>query len=642
MNSFRNGGWEDEESVPDNPFNVGQAFEIFIVIKPEGYQVYVNDKEHYLFKHRIPLEKVSVINIEGHVAVNLFAFIQNWEKSSFAKHLNVFLQSASSNIISELSLPVKNPTLPYVGPISGGLRPGMAMYLQGVVGSETDPFAVNLKTGQSDKDDIAFHFHFQNNVKAVMNSFRGGKWEAEEFASVPPFKMGELLELLIVIKLEGYQVFVNGYETCLFRHRIPVEKVSALNIVGNVVVNLCGFIQNWSKSSFAVKGMQILNVGSLQCELPSIQSDLLLPVHSPTIPYMGPIRGGVKAGMSLFMHGIVASNADWFSINFLSGQSDKDDIAFQLKPQLNSKVVMNTRRNGEWEAEEYASINPFKKGEAFELLIFFTPHGYQVHVKGQELCMYKHRMPLDKVTALFIDGGVSVGIFSFMMGMEVSFMSPPTVQYTHHGMGGGLISPPTVHHTRMEGGFISLPTVRHTHHGMGGGLISSSTVHHTRMEGGFISPPTVHHTRLEGGLISLPTVQHTHHSMEGGLISSSTVHHTRMEGGLISPPTVHHTRMEGGFISLPTVQHTHHSMEGGHIPPSTGHRHHHGMEGGHIPPSTGHRHHHGMEGGRVPHSTGHRHPHGMEGGRIPPPTAHHPHHGKGGGCIPPPHGHKKC
>ncbi|XP_073710078.1 galectin-8-like [Misgurnus anguillicaudatus] len=312
MNSFRNGGWEDEESGPDNPFNVGQAFEMFIVIKSEGYQVhalspklkskllkrqlraflhtdllasihqvYVNGKEHYLFKHRIPLEKVSVINIEGHVAVNLFAFIQNWDKSSFAKHLNVFLQSASSNIISELSLPVKNPSLPYVGPISGGLRPGMAMYLQGVVGSETDPFAINLKTGQSDKDDIAFHFHFQNNVKAVMNSFRGEKWEAEEFAPVPPFKMGEPLELIIVIKTEGYQVSVNGYEIYLFRHRIPVEKVSALNIVGNVAVNLCGFIQNWSQSSFAVKGMQILDVGSLQCELPSIQSDLLLPVQNP-------------------------------------------------------------------------------------------------------------------------------------------------------------------------------------------------------------------------------------------------------------------------------------------------------------------------------------------------------------------------
>ncbi len=109
MNSFRNGGWEAEESVSDNPFKKGEAFEMFIVVKSEGYlvstmridthsnsqyppkklgtcihmgcvtlvhQVYVNGKELYTFKHRIPLEKVSMLNISGDVAVNLFGFIQ--------------------------------------------------------------------------------------------------------------------------------------------------------------------------------------------------------------------------------------------------------------------------------------------------------------------------------------------------------------------------------------------------------------------------------------------------------------------------------------------------------------------------------------------------------------------------------------
>lgn len=39
MNSFRNGGWESEESLSDNPFIKGEAFETIIVIKSEGYQV---------------------------------------------------------------------------------------------------------------------------------------------------------------------------------------------------------------------------------------------------------------------------------------------------------------------------------------------------------------------------------------------------------------------------------------------------------------------------------------------------------------------------------------------------------------------------------------------------------------------------
>lgn len=38
-------------------------------------QVYVNGLQHCTFKHRIPLENVSAIDIRGHVAMSLFGFI---------------------------------------------------------------------------------------------------------------------------------------------------------------------------------------------------------------------------------------------------------------------------------------------------------------------------------------------------------------------------------------------------------------------------------------------------------------------------------------------------------------------------------------------------------------------------------------
>ncbi len=40
------------------------------------HQVHVNGKELYTFKHRIPLEKVTTLNINGDVVVNLFGLIQ--------------------------------------------------------------------------------------------------------------------------------------------------------------------------------------------------------------------------------------------------------------------------------------------------------------------------------------------------------------------------------------------------------------------------------------------------------------------------------------------------------------------------------------------------------------------------------------
>ncbi|XP_056099959.1 galectin-4-like [Rhinichthys klamathensis goyatoka] len=133
--------------------------------------------------------------------------------------------------------------LPYAGPISGGLREGMALYLQGVVPTNADRFAINFKTGSSKTDDTAFHFNPRMGSNVAMNSFRDGKWESAESVSDNPFKKGEAFKMFMVIKSEGYQIYVNGKEQYTFKHRIPLEKVSALNINGDVAVNLFGFIQ---------------------------------------------------------------------------------------------------------------------------------------------------------------------------------------------------------------------------------------------------------------------------------------------------------------------------------------------------------------------------------------------------------------
>ncbi|KAK2894936.1 hypothetical protein Q8A67_012165 [Cirrhinus molitorella] len=424
MNSFRNRKWESEESVSDNPFKKGQAFEMFIVIKSEGYVVYVNGKEQYTFKHRIPLEKVSMLNINGDVFVNLFGFIQNWSKSSFITKIRsrtAHLGSSRwdlSTIQSEVLQPVQNPTIPYVGPISGGLRDGMALYLQGVVPTNANQFRMNFKTGPTDKHDIAFHFNPRMGSKVAMNSFRNGKWETEEGFSDNPFKKGEDFEMFLVIKSDGYQVYVNDKEQYIFKHRIPLEKVTTLNINGDVAVNLFGFIQNWSKSSFitAVKS-KTLHLGSPRGELSTIKSEVLQPIQNPTLPYVAPIPEGLRKDMALYVQGVVPTNADRFSINFKTGPTGKDDIAFHFNPRMGSKVVMNTFSNGKWGAEECVSDNPFKKGEAFEMFFVIKSEGYQVRIKGQQYSMFKHRIPLEKVTTINIYGNVSISFLGFVMGM---------------------------------------------------------------------------------------------------------------------------------------------------------------------------------------------------------------------------------
>ncbi|KAF4101770.1 hypothetical protein G5714_018202 [Onychostoma macrolepis] len=424
MNSMINGNFGTEESVSDNPFKKGQPFEMFTVIKSEGYQVYVNGKDLYTFKHRIPLEKVSTLNISGDVAVNLCGFMQNWSASLFPMDVITKITKLGSShgelstVQAEILQPVQNPNLPYVGQISGGLREGMALYLQGVIPINADRFELNFNTGPSGNDDIAFHFNPRMDQRVFMNSFRNGGWEAEESVSDNPFKKGEAFEMFIVVKSEGYVVHVNGKELYTFKHRIPLEKVTMLNINGNVVVNLFGLIQNWSKSSFvtAVKS-RTAYLGSPHGELSTIKSEVLQPVQNPTLPYVAPIPGGLIEGMALYLQGAVPTNADRFSINFKTGSTDKHDTAFHFNPRMGSKVFMNSFRNGKWGAEESVSDNPFKKGEAFEMFFVVKSEGYQVRIKGKQHSMFKHRIPLEKVTTINIYGNVSISFLGFVTGM---------------------------------------------------------------------------------------------------------------------------------------------------------------------------------------------------------------------------------
>lgn len=69
-----------------------------------------------------------------------------------------------------------------------------------------------------------------------------------------------------------------------------------------------------------------------------------------------------------------------FEINFKTGPTDKNDIAFHFNPRMGSKVVMNSLKNGKWGAEESVSDSPFKKGEAFEMFFVVKSEGYQVRV----------------------------------------------------------------------------------------------------------------------------------------------------------------------------------------------------------------------------------------------------------------------
>ncbi|KAI5616328.1 hypothetical protein C0J50_24165, partial [Silurus asotus] len=285
--------------------------------------------------------------------------------------------------------------LPYVNTIKGGIKPDMAVIVQGTLPAHAQSFEINFKTGESDSDDIAFHFNPRIGQYVYLNSFRDGSWEKEECVSDKSFNKGAGFYMFFVIHSDNYEVYVNGLRLCTFKHRIPVEKVSTLGIRGDAFKPIYGFI----------------DVGTIISYMHNNEHSLCFV---QALPYVGSITGGLKPGMSLFLRGTVPTHAKGFEINLKTGFSDDDDIAFHFNPRIGQYVYLNSFRKGSWEKEQTAPDKPFTKGAAFKLLLVIKTDRYEVYVNDVLHCVFKHRVPLEEVTTLAILGDVSLLFCGFI------------------------------------------------------------------------------------------------------------------------------------------------------------------------------------------------------------------------------------
>ncbi|XP_053085716.1 cytolytic toxin-alpha [Pangasianodon hypophthalmus] len=311
-----------------------------------------------------------------------------------------------STIKSEVTNVVNSPSIPYTDTIPGGLKTGMALYFQGVVFAAGESIKFNLIAGTEKGSDRSFHMRCDFNESVVYNSQRNGSWENEEITSGCPISKGSAFDIFFVTKTEGYEVYVNGQKHYLFKHRMPMEKVTTLNINGDVIMNIIGIVPNWSTSTFGKE----LNSGISRTKLSNIQSDVPHPVCNPSKPYLGSIPGGLRPGVALFFQGVVPSDCERFKINLQTGSKD---IAFHFNPRMNS-VVLNSCRNGTW--ENYIEIpgGPFVKGGAFDIIMVINPGGYEVIVNGLGFCTFNHRIAVEKVNSILISEDVFMNNFGII------------------------------------------------------------------------------------------------------------------------------------------------------------------------------------------------------------------------------------
>ncbi|DAA19875.1 TPA: galectin 15-like [Bos taurus] len=65
MNSFQEGGWQEEKRMFSDPFMPGQPFELRFLVLENEYKVFVNNESFCQFAHRLPIQSVKMLKVRG-------------------------------------------------------------------------------------------------------------------------------------------------------------------------------------------------------------------------------------------------------------------------------------------------------------------------------------------------------------------------------------------------------------------------------------------------------------------------------------------------------------------------------------------------------------------------------------------------
>ncbi|CAH0698397.1 unnamed protein product [Spodoptera exigua] len=243
------------------------------------------------------------------------------------------------------------------------------------------PFAINLQCGPKmhPGEDIAFHFNprfVQNTL--VRNHFACSGWGTEEVSNGVPMKAGECFEVLIHCYYYNFKVEVNGIFACEFNHRIDFQKITHIMVDGDVTIHQISF-------------------------------EGLNPPQDPKlmIPCVVPIPGDMRPGRTMRVKGVTPCGVKRFAINIQCGPKlyPHEDIAFHFNPRFCQKaVVRNHFTCSGWGPEETQGPLPLSSGEPFEVFIHCYEHAFKAFLNGSEICDFSHRIPIERISHVMIDG----------------------------------------------------------------------------------------------------------------------------------------------------------------------------------------------------------------------------------------------
>ncbi|KAM9117861.1 galectin-9 [Pangshura tecta] len=316
--------------------------------------------------------------------------------------------------------PYFHPSLPFTGPIHGGLRDGLVVIIHGTVLPTCDSFKIDFQCGPgpSPHADIALHFNprLKEGGCVVCNTFERQNWGSEERKDAMPFLKGYAFEIRVLVKHDSFQVAVNGNPFVEYKHRIPLSRVNYLSVSGGVDVAVISFQDTALPSAWCRRSAGITNAvflptqfapGSTYSSNPAFPPGPYQPQIYP-VPYHASIFGGFYPSRSLIITGTIPLDAGQFHVNLKWGEH----IAFHLNPRFSEKtIVRNSQLHRSWGPEERGLPGgmPLLPGQSFTIWILCDTHCFKVAVNGQHQFEYNHRVPdLPQIDRLEIEGDIAL------------------------------------------------------------------------------------------------------------------------------------------------------------------------------------------------------------------------------------------
>ncbi|XP_061567649.1 beta-galactoside-binding lectin-like [Cololabis saira] len=123
-----------------------------------------------------------------------------------------------------------------------------------------------------------------------------------------------------------------------------------------------------------------------------------------------------KAGKILTLNGVIPSGAKNFCVNI---GINEENVALHINPRLNShgetnKLVLNSKCGGKWQAELREGGFPFYQGQAFKIIIIFTPAGFVVVLSDGSTIRFPNRLGALKYNFFSFVGDVRIKSFEIV------------------------------------------------------------------------------------------------------------------------------------------------------------------------------------------------------------------------------------